>query len=524
MAADRENPMVTIYTQAYNTRAYLEQCISSVLSQTYSDFEYILVDNGCTDGSSELMDAFAEKDPRIRLIRYRENQVPRPLRFEIVRDCARGAYYTVIDSDDWWEPDYLERLVGFLEKNGLDMACTGTVSYLEETRRSRILRKLDQPVVLTRAQVARYYPQIWTFPSTFWGSVIKTQLFRAMEYRDIAAKKYPYGTDTMFMLRYIESCSRIGIDSSALYHYRIRARSVSSQYSPLRFDGNLAYYEIIEAFLNRHNAIDHSKREWLKNVHLHSMAETLEALSNSGLPVSGKIRECARIASHPLTPVALTYRDPIRDEWYGLVRGIADQAMAAGDPACSADICAVLEVISPRCCAAARTEDISLFSREAGLRRALLEDDWDALAAGVMELIVQGRYTKQHSLAEMMHALIPEGSPLYPVEDVRFFREYGDICMFVLCENYAAALDQMTGRLLNGQELCCKELFLQVYLSAAALENQPEAFLYGKFQLAWLALEERRTEECRALIEELEEMGLSGHQELQKLRRGLDGI
>lgn len=519
MAADPANRTVTIYTQAYNTKPYLEQCIRSVLSQTYTDFEYILVDNGCTDGSSELLDAFAKQDPRIRLIRYRENQTPRPLRFELARELARGAYYTNLDSDDWWEPDYLERLVGLLEKYGLDMACTGTVSYLEESRRSRILRKLEQPVVLTREQFARYYPKVWAFPSTYWGSVIKTCLFQALEYADIAAKKYPYGTDTMFMLRYIESCGRIGIDDSALYHYRIRARSVSSQYSPLRFDGNITYYEMIEAFLNRYGAIDAYKREWLKNVQLHSMAETLEALCGSSLPLDEKARECARIVSHPLTPVALTYRDPIRDKWYALVRGIADLALSAA--VCLPDMRAVLEVISPRCCAAAREEYAGLFSKEAGLRRALLEDDWDALAAGVMELIVQRRYTKQYPLAALMHALIPEGSLLYPVEDLRFFQEYGDICMFLLCENYPAALDEMTGRLLDGRELCCREQLLQVYLSAAALENQLEAFVYGKFRLAWLLLEEKRTEECRALVEELEDMGLSGHQELLELRRRL---
>lgn len=524
MAADRVNPMVTIYTQAYNTRPYLEQCVGSVLSQTYADFEYILVDNGCTDGSSELLDAFAKKDPRIRLIRYRENQISRPLRFELAREYARGAYYAVIDSDDWWEPDYLERLVGFLEENGLDMACTGTVNYLEETGRSRVLRKLDRRVVLTPAQAARYYPQIWAFPSTYWGSVMKTGLFQALEYADIVAKKYPYGTDTMFMLRYIESCGRVGIDNSALYHYRVRTGSVSFKYSPARFDANIAYYETIEAFLKKYQALDPAKREWMKDVHLHSMAETLETLERSELPMGEKIRECARIVSHPLTPVALTYCGPIRDKWYGLVRSIARQALAGGDPACSTDLHAVLEIISPRCCAAARAGNLGLFSREEGLQAALLRDDWDSLIAGIMELIIQRKYTKQYSLGELMRSLVSESSPLREVADARFFREYAEICLFILCENYPAALEQMTGQLLCGGPLYRKELFLQVYLSVSALAGHPEAFVYGKFRMAWLLLEEKRTAECRVLIRELEDMGASACEEMSELRQKLDMI
>ncbi|EOS62497.1 hypothetical protein C816_04150 [Oscillibacter sp. 1-3] len=522
MAAERTSRMVTIYTQAYNTKPYLEQCISSVLSQTYTNFEYILVDNGCTDGSSELMDAFAARDPRIRLIHYRENQLPRPLRFELAREYAAGAYYAVIDSDDWWDPDYLERLVGFLEENDLDIALTGTASYLEASGRSYILRKLDQRLVLTRAQFAQYYPQVWTFPSTFWGSVIKTGLFQALEYADIAERNYPYGTDTMFMLRYIDSCGRIGIDNSALYHYRIRPSSISSKYSPLRFDGNIAYYEIIESFLKRYQALDSTKQEWLKNVHLHSMAETLEALERSSLSVGEKMRECARITSHPLTPMALTYRDPIRDKWYDLVRSITRQALTGG--ASAADICAVLKVISPRCCAAAQTECLDLFSREAGLQAALLKDDWDSLSGGIMELIVQRKYTKQYSLGELIHSLAPENSPLRETEDTRYFREYAEICLFILCKNYPAALDRMTERLLRDEPLYRKEFFLQVYLSVSALAGHPEAFVYGKFQMAWLLLEEKRAAECRVLVEELEDMGTSAGEELSELRRKLDMI
>lgn len=63
-------PKIIVYTRAYNTKPYLRQCIESVLNQTYSNFIYIIVDNGCTDGSSEIIEEYAGKDDRIRRIRF----------------------------------------------------------------------------------------------------------------------------------------------------------------------------------------------------------------------------------------------------------------------------------------------------------------------------------------------------------------------------------------------------------------------------------------------------------------------
>ena len=66
----RNQALVSIYTQVYNTKSYLEKCILSVLNQTFPNFEYILIDNGCTDGCKEILEHYAAQDNRIRLIRY----------------------------------------------------------------------------------------------------------------------------------------------------------------------------------------------------------------------------------------------------------------------------------------------------------------------------------------------------------------------------------------------------------------------------------------------------------------------
>ena len=64
--------MITIYTQVYNTKPYIRQCVESVLHQTYPHFEYYLVDNASTDGCKEILEEYAAADPRIRILHVQE--------------------------------------------------------------------------------------------------------------------------------------------------------------------------------------------------------------------------------------------------------------------------------------------------------------------------------------------------------------------------------------------------------------------------------------------------------------------
>ncbi len=120
--------------------------------------------------------------------------------------------------------------------------------------------------------------------------------------------------------------------------------------------------------------------------------------------------------------------------------------------------------------------------------------------------------------SDLLHHLIPQGSPLSCAQDAGFFRKYTDICQAVLAGEQIVALDQMTGLLLEEKELYSTENFLQIYLYLAALENQTSAFIFGKIKLAQFYIQQNRTEECGILLSELEEMGVEENNELKELR------
>lgn len=505
---------VTIYTRVYNTERFLPQCLNSVIGQSYRHFQHLIFDNGCTDNCTKILQDYAAQYPWVKLIRYEKNRK--------TIDCTEylnTPYFTVLDSDDWWEPDYLERLISFLERNDLDLAVTGTKQYIQKQDVNQVMRKLAQPVVLTQRQFAQNYPQLWTFPSTAWASIQKTSIYKGTDFTGTLG--LAYGGDTLQMLQYIKQCSHIGIDNSALYHYHIHPKSVTYQYNPRRFDANIAYYGKIKEFLELHQTFDPPKQEWLKRVHLSSMAATLRLLRDAQVTAEEKLTECARIVEHPLTAVALTNDCEEREQWFSVMWEIVFSILAGGGRTNIEKLDTVLRLLAPKCCGAVQTGNSELFAREAGLCDALKRDSWDQMVCQLMDLIVQKRYSKQYDLGQMLGRLIPPKTPLEGVTDTRFFREYADVCMLVLGESYTAALEQMTGLLLEEKKLYDAERFLALYLSLSALEEQIPAFLFGKTRLAWLYLRQNRREECKSMVDELTEMGLY-NEELTELRQALE--
>lgn len=499
--------LVTVFTRSLNARPYIEQCLDSVLSQTYTNFEYILLDNGSTDGASEIMRQYAGKDSRIQLIAYDTVRKFPTLGFAAKK--ARGEYLTVIDSDDWWEPDYLERLTSFLENNQLDLAVTGTINYYEPDGISRVMRKLDKPLVMTTEQFAKNYPRFWTFPSTYWGGIMKTSLLCQASQN---MQNFSYGNDTINMLRYLEQCDRIGIDNSALYHYRIREKSVSSEYDENRFPSNVYFYNCVKDFLNKHNTFDADKQEWLKRVHANSIRMTAETLANSKLSADEKISELHKITEHSLTKAALTVNHPEIAQTRSTLLSIAlKNADAAGE-----SFGEILADVAPKCAPAVSPERAQLFALKPELAMALSKDDADAFLATLLDMIYANEQSKKFDLCAMVQALTADKPLLKDISDKRFLRRYGDIYLSVWRERYVEALDAMTGLLLNGEK--ADEVFLQLYLSLAALLNKPEAFVFGKVCQAKVHLRRGEKDSCRAVLDELAEMGVEENDEITAMR------
>ena len=135
-------PKATVVVPVYNVEKYLEKCVDSILAQTEPDFELLLVDDGSTDGSGRLCDKLAEKDGRVRVI-HQKNQGLGGARNTGIQQ-AQGDWLLLVDSDDWIEPQTLEKTMeaGLREEADLVMFAFRTVD--EQGRELGVFRE-DMP-------------------------------------------------------------------------------------------------------------------------------------------------------------------------------------------------------------------------------------------------------------------------------------------------------------------------------------------------------------------------------------------
>lgn len=129
-----ESLLVTVIVPVYNTAPYLKECLASICNQTYRKLEIIAVDDGSTDGSSELLDGIAGKDSRIRIV-YKENGGVSSARNKGL-ELARGEYISFVDSDDTLEPNMYEMLVSTAEQYNAAIAHCSYRRLMETEQRS----------------------------------------------------------------------------------------------------------------------------------------------------------------------------------------------------------------------------------------------------------------------------------------------------------------------------------------------------------------------------------------------------
>ena len=125
-------PQISIIVPVYKVEQYLHKCLDSILAQTFTDWECILIDDGSPDNSGVICDEYAQQDRRFRVI-HQENKGSAGAR-NTGLGKAQGKYLICVDSDDWVEPDYLECLYNEAERTGADIVlCNLLHQYKQKT-------------------------------------------------------------------------------------------------------------------------------------------------------------------------------------------------------------------------------------------------------------------------------------------------------------------------------------------------------------------------------------------------------
>lgn len=508
---------VTVMTQAYNAEGYISRCIESVLNQTLSDFQYIVIDNGSTDNTGEIIRQYAADDARIEFIQFEQNGRGRWNK-QIAEKTDSGDYFTLLDADDWLESDYLERLVSLAEITNTDMVITGSTMHFEKTNQVS-KREASQRLVLDRNDYAKAFPFYHAFLRPVWGKIVRTNIVKDVPYSIIVESGVCYGTDTLLSFAWLRKAERICLDNSVLHHYRIHQKSVSHKYDPRQSYSDIYLFNDAVSFLSDYGPVSRQNMEFLYCVYANALKDTANNLVNSTLPPADKMHEYNKMLLRQVTKSAYSENNEtvVSSKRFLLACVIicASELTEEND-----ELSAIMSALLPKCGAAFTVKSARLFRFEKDPAEALVNDDKPALVKSLLKLVGKGSYSEQYDIPKMLRELSRDNPVLCEISDKSFLRKYGDLYAMIAAEDYAAALDKMTDILLGGS--LPGETFLSVYLSLAAGLECADEFIFGKIKLAMFYVNEKRFDECRTVLGELSEMGVEDNEDVTEIKRKLN--
>ena len=222
-------PIISVIVPIYNVEYYLYRCVDSVLAQTFTDFELILVDDGSPDNCGNICDEYAEKDNRIYVIHKKNGGLSDARNAGL--DVAKGDYIIFVDSDDYIESDLLEKAVSVLKKHPEALVCYGILfeNELGDIMSSYMGFAPEYIELRSNKAKARFICNELTDYRLPWNSQMK--VFR----RDIIERynirfidnKQIFAEDYCFSLFYFAFVDEIfNIQSKPMYHYMQRSTSI----------------------------------------------------------------------------------------------------------------------------------------------------------------------------------------------------------------------------------------------------------------------------------------------------------
>ncbi|HJE45711.1 glycosyltransferase [Levilactobacillus namurensis] len=262
------DPKVSIIIPVYNVRKYLKKSVESVCNQTYKNLDILLVDDGSTDGCSEICDSFARKDSRVRVI-HKMNSGISDTRNVGLRNVL-GNYLVFVDSDDSIKTVMVERMMNVLVSNSADMvACENDFIYSDRVDSPKTSGKIIQQ---NTDEALKILLEDRKFRSRTWGRVYKTSLWDGIS--------FPYGKtyeDVSTVYKVYLNAKRIVLLDESLYEYNQRENSIvhKKAYTSL--------FDLLDARVDRRNVLGEIKPMLLPELNASVMSAVLDIYRRSVL-------------------------------------------------------------------------------------------------------------------------------------------------------------------------------------------------------------------------------------------------
>lgn len=238
------NKLISIIVPVFNVEKYIIQCVDSILSQTYNNFELLLIDDGSTDNSGKICDDYAFKDERIKVFHKKNEGVSSARNFGL--DNASGEWITFVDSDDWLDET---ALTCFIEENLQDDTFYVGQGLRVENNELKYWpsRYYKGIVVLESVEDYSLLDEVLVY-GTPWGKLYNSQIIKKYNIR--FDNNLSIHEDHCFYFEYILHVKRIQVIDKVCYYYRVEGNGMSLSSSLKSLDMLLYSYKRLDVLSN----------------------------------------------------------------------------------------------------------------------------------------------------------------------------------------------------------------------------------------------------------------------------------
>jgi glycosyltransferase involved in cell wall biosynthesis len=286
--------MIIVFTSAYNAAKTLSRAVDSILSQTYVDFVYYLLDNGSTDKTGDIITKYAIRDSRIIPLKNKVNGTGHGTISTIklaTENYSDGNYFITLDADDEYKTDFLEKMLSFMDVNNLDIAACGNDFIDAKTGRLTSVRVLPQNLVLNdKITFDINFAVYHQFMRTVWGKIYSLSVLRKCTFEQ-TKQKLGYGTDTLIVMEAFLYANRVGIFSESLHKYYVSPKSVSHSYfnSKRIMSDRVLHETAINYLKEKVGFVSPPNLDFLLIVYMNALNDTLKVLLNAKIDLPEKI-------------------------------------------------------------------------------------------------------------------------------------------------------------------------------------------------------------------------------------------
>jgi len=303
LSKDTAAPVISVIVPVYNTAKYLRRCLDSLIHQSFTDIEIIIINDGSTDNSQGILEEYAAKDSRIRVFVKENEGASQTRNFGI--SLSRGTYIAFVDSDDWVSTTILDTLYRCLIENQCDtVMCTYTREY--EDRSLPKLFDLPKLTLLHGQEIQTVFcrrlvgptgpetrrPELLNSFGLLWGKLYSGRILRHKGMRLVDLTMIGSGEDLLFNIQYSFYSNRLAILNCPLYHYwKNGADSLSSTYRKRLFEQWSRLFQMIRDKLDSQSLCNEFYIALENRIALSVIDLGLNAMSRQDAPLPSRVKD-----------------------------------------------------------------------------------------------------------------------------------------------------------------------------------------------------------------------------------------